>query len=357
MADRNVEETDVINGRLGKYGVTRKSLYSIASVLICILLVVVLSLVQAAFDVNKLATVGFWIEFVILAGFSIFGMIGGQRTSDDVQRNKPDGAFRKTLKKFLGILNFITGNAIFAFLDDWLIFYRERKLKVKTEAFLKGLGIKQMEVLDLDLTELDNLSNPYKKDWSNTLYKGKYKDDTTYFLSLSEEQIEAVKFVFAGGVKVSNLNSTYFTTAVNLTDRDMWESAAKQDQKKGSYILVNYSYRLVMLLVLCVVSTALTSGMFEETVAETVLTLVKRIFCIMTAYVWGIFIGNQIVKIDLAYLEFKISILQLYKTECESGLYKHVDIDTMAKQEYELQQEQLIETIEERGEENGESEL
>jgi len=346
MSENKIEQ-EYNNGKLGKYGITRKSVYAIGSVLLCIILVIVLSVTQAAFDPEKLQTAAFWIEFVILSGFSIFGMVGGQKTSEDIYRNKSGGAFRKALGRFLKLLGELTDSVYYAYLDDWLESYRERKLKRKIEVFLKGLGIKQMEVLDLDLTELDSLKQPFKKDWKDTIYEGKYPNDTTYFLSCSDEQIEAIKFVFAGGIKVSNLSSTYFTTAVGNSDKDMWESAAKQEQKKGSYIAVNYSYRIVMLLILCIVSTALTTGMFNESTAETILTLVKRLFCILSAYVWGVFLGIQLVKIDVEYLDFKVEILRLFSIECKNGIYKHKDINKIAQEEYEKLNEEREEEVNE----------
>lgn len=197
------------------------------------------------------------------------------------------------------------------------------------------LGIKQMEVLDLDYTDLDSLKAPFKKNWKDTIYEGKYKDDTTYFLSCTDEQIEAIKYVYNGGIKVSNLSADYFTTTVSINESDMWESASKQDKKKGIFLAINYSYRLVMLLVLCIITTAITAGIFEESTAETILNLVKRVFCVMTAYFWGIFIGIELVKIDTAYIEFKISILTLYKTEYENGLYVHKSVQDMAREEYD----------------------
>lgn len=344
----DVVEREFENNKLLKYGITRKSIYAISSVLICIVLVIVLSLVQAGFDIRKLSQLVFWIEFAILAGLSIFGMMGGQRTSDDVQRNKPDGVFRKKLRKLNNLINGLTSTIFYAFFGDWLYQYRLKKLQKKKERFLMDLGVKQMEVLDLDFCDLDSLKAPFKKDWKGTIYEGKYKNDITYFLSCSDEQIEAIRFVLNGGIKVSNLPTDYFTTAVTINEDDMWESASKQDTKKAIFTAVNYSYRLVMLLVVCMVMTAITANIFEESTAETLLNLVKRVFCIMTAYFWGIFIGAEIVRIDTAYIEFKISILEQYKIECEQGLYVHKSLEDMAKEEYE----KIIKI--ERGEENGE---
>ena len=132
MANQNDKlEKAYLSNKLESYGMTRKTIYSIGSVLMCMLLVVVLSVTQAAFDVALLGSVAFWVDFAILAGLSIFGMIAGQQVGDDVARNKPDGAFRKSLKRYTTIYDFINSSSLFAFFEGWLSFYKARKQKRK----------------------------------------------------------------------------------------------------------------------------------------------------------------------------------------------------------------------------------
>ena len=211
----------VIENKLNKYGATKKTMYSLLGMAVCMMLIIVLSITQAGFDINSVKTMSFWIEFVILTGLCIYGMLSGQQTGDDVARNNPKGAFRSSLKKFTQVFDSIDVLMLFAYFDEWLDFYRERKIRKKTESILKDNGIHQMEVLNLDISELEKLKAPFKKEWGN----GK----VTYFLTYTDEQLEVIRFCISGKVKVSKLPRTFFVNAFYNSEKDMWESAAKSN--------------------------------------------------------------------------------------------------------------------------------
>lgn len=321
-----------LDNKLNKYGVTKKTAYSIGGMLICVFLIIVLSITQAQFDTSLISTIGFWIDFIILAGLCIYGMISGQQTGDDVSRNNPKGLFRSSLKKFETIFGKIDNLMLFAYFDEWIEWYRERKLKKKIEAILKDNGIHQMEVLKLDLSELDQLTMPYKKEWPDG-------EKTTYFLTYTEEQIEIIKYCKAGNVKVSKLPRAFFVDAFYHSEKDMWESAAKSNQKKSAFLSINYIYRIVALLVLSIISAGLVPGGIEGAGQAAVwLSLAKRIFCVTTAFFWGIFIGFEMVKIDVSYLDFKTDVLNLYYQECELSVYVPNTLEEKAKRIYEENQ-------------------
>lgn len=321
----------VIDNKLNKYGVTKKTFYSISSMVICIGLIIILSVTGAQFDSESIKTLGFWIEFSILAGLCIYGMISGQQTGDDVARNNQNGLFRSTLKKFSITFNRIDALMLFAYFDEWLIWYRERKLNKKIESILKDSGIHQMDVLKLDLSEVDNLVNPYKKVWEN----GK-KD--TYFLSYTKEQIELIKYCMTGKIKVSELPRSFFVDAFYHSERDMWESAARSGQKKSAYLGVSYSYRIIALLAMSILSSGLGPGSYEGGQSAVWLALGKRIFCVTTAFIWGVFVGFELVKIDISYLDFKTDVLNQYYQECELKIYNPKNLEEKAKEIYEQSQ-------------------
>ena len=314
--------------KLSKYGVTKKTAYSVGGVLICIFLIIVLSITQARFNTDLINTVEFWVDFVILAGLCIYGMISGQQTGDDMARNNPKGAFRASLKKFTNGFKKIDGLKLFAYFEEWLEWYRDRKLKKKIEAILKDNGIHQMEVLKLDLTEIEQLTKPFKKEWQNG-----QKD--TYFVTYTKEQIAIMRYCMTGNVKVSKLPRTFFVDAFYHSEKDMWESAAKSNQKKSAYLSINYIYRIVALLVISILSAGLVPGGENAEQAAVWLSLAKRIFCVTTAFLWGIFIGFEIVKIDISYLDFKTDILNLYYQEYELKIYKPNTLEEKAKKDYE----------------------
>lgn len=318
----------VVENKLNKYGVSRKTLYSIGSLVICVLFIVVLSVTSATFNKEKISTIEFWIDFVILAGLSIYGLIAGQQTGDDYGRNNPNGIFRSSLGKYQMSYNKIDVLLLFAYFDDWLDNYREKKLRKKIESILKDNGIHQMEVLDLDLTEVELLRKPFKKEWKNI------KKEPTYFLTYTDEQISLIKYCMAGKIKVSKLPRSFFVDAFYHSERDMWESAAKADKKKGTYLGVSYTYRIMALLAMSILSAGLDTGQGADS-ATVWLNLMKRIFCVFSAFVWGIFVGFEIIKIDVSFLDFKTDVLNNYYQDCELKIYVPETIEEKARKNYE----------------------
>lgn len=316
----------VLENKIKKYGITRKTFYSAGSVVVCILLIIVLSITQATFNTDSISTLTFWIDFAILSGLSIYGMISGRQTGDDISRNNPNGAYRASLNKYGTAFSKIDALMLFAYFDRWLEIYREKKINKKIESILKDNGVHQMEVLKLDLTELEKLNSPFKKTWPET---GK----DTYFLTYTKEQIELIKYCMSGKVKVSKLPRSFFVDAFYNSEKDMWESAAKSNKKKGAYLGFNYLYRILILLVMCIISAGLAPGHSAGT-REVVLSLAKRIFGVVTAFVWGIFVGFEMVKIDITYLNFKTDILNTYFEECKLEIYKPQTIEEEAKNNY-----------------------
>lgn len=346
--EKNKVNKSIIDNKLAKYGVTKKTAYSVSSVVICIFLIIVMSITQATFDSSLLKTVNFWIDFVILSGLSIYGMIAGQQAGDDVSRNNPNGAFRNSLKRFSIAFEKLDNLKLFAYFEDWLEIYREKKLRRKIEGMLKDHGIHQMEVLDLDISELHNLEKPFKKEWL-----GKEKEPT-YFLTYTKEQIEVIEYCLAGKVKVSKLPRTFFVDAFYHSEKDMWESAAKSSKKKGRFLSVNYAYKIIALLAISILSAGLVPGGFNDSAKQAAmwLTLAKRIFCVMSAFIWGMFVGFELVKIDISYLDYKTDVLNLYYQEHELKIFvpksveerAKLDYDNMTKVEVDTNGERIIDT-------------
>ena len=59
-------EKAITKNKLSKYGATKKTWYSLLSISVCTLFVVVLSLANAVYDPSSLKTVTYWINLIIL---------------------------------------------------------------------------------------------------------------------------------------------------------------------------------------------------------------------------------------------------------------------------------------------------
>jgi hypothetical protein len=333
-----------VQGKMEKYGITRKSAYSILSLLACIALIVVLSVTRAYFDPHKLETIEYWVSLMIQVAICIFGMISGKQAGGDVAMNTPNGRYSVSLRAYSLVIGTIKELGLYAYIGDWLENYRQRKLDEKIRMVLGDVGIRQMEVLDLDFQELDNLRTAgWEKNWDGTPFRAKYWDEKeqishTYFVSYTEHQINVIRAVKEGKVKVSPLPSTFFVSAFSESERDEWESSANAAKRKGMYLGVNYGYRIIGMSLFSIMITGLqvmaTAG--DETAKmEMLLSMVSNIGTLIMSYLWGVAVGYNIVKIDNDYIDFKASTMTLMVDEYKIGTYKIKSVEEQAKDAHE----------------------
>lgn len=334
--ENKVEQSVEKNSKLAKYGVTKKSVYSLLSVFFCLLLIITLSFTGAKYDLNALKDPTYWVGVAINSALCIYGMITGQQIGDDIFRNNPKGQFRMSLNRYSEAFKKVDDSSASSYFEEWLENYRDRKLKRKIRRYLKDNGIHQMEVLDLSHNELHELSNPWKKDWSETEYKGKYKDNTTYFRAYTNEQIEIIRSCLSGKVKVSQLPESFFMNAFNQNEKDVWESASNSSKKKKWYLSWSYFYKLGGLFIITAIFAGLGRDPYDSiNISNTLISLTSKIFTVFTAVVWGIYVGMELVKIDIVYIDFKSDILNQCAKEFERKEFVPETIEEKAKKEYE----------------------
>ena len=339
--ENKVEQAVEKNNRLAKYGVTKKSIYSLLSVIFCLVLIIVLSFTGAKFDLKALEDPTYWIGVAINSGLCIYGMITGQQIGDDLSRNNPKGQFRMSLTRYSTAFKNVDEGEASSHFEEWLENYRERKLKRKIRRYLKDNGIHQLEVLDLSYHELNELSNPWKKDWTETEHRDKYlnektNESVTYFRAYTPYQISIIEQCLRGEIKVSQLPESFFMNAFNQNEKDTWESASNSSKKKNWYVGWSYVYKLLGLFILTTIFSGLGRDPYETVnLSNTLIQLASRVFTVFTAVVWGIYVGMELVKIDIVYIDFKSDILNLCAKEFKNGEYKPESIEEKAKKEYE----------------------
>lgn len=326
--DKNKYDKAYVGNRLSEIGITKKVIYSTGAIFVCVFFIIVLSVTQAIYDVSVIGTIEFWIEFAILSALSIFGMISGKNIGDDISRNNRNGNFRKSvLPHYVEIVDKIKSNMLVAYLDSWLDLLRKRKTDDKIKDILVTNGINQSEVLKLGISELDNLLKPYKKEFPN--------GETFIFEELTKEQIEIIRYVKSGKVTIAKLPKSFFLNALNLSEKDMWESASNQSKKKTLYVAFNYGFRIFSLLAVCVVTSGLTPGKSGDNAGAVIwLSLTKRIFTMIIGCLCGFFIGCGETKIDGEYIDYKTEILEQYYDEIQLKIFVPKTINEIAKEKY-----------------------
>ena len=334
--DKKNKIAERITEKAEMYGITKKAAFSVLSVFSTIIVLFALAFTQAGFDITKFSTVEYWTGFAMLFGISIWGMVNGKQIGDDMSRNNQKGAFRVVMNKYGNICKTLDDSRDFAYFEDWLFIYRQKKLRKKIEGILSDNNINQYAVLDLDLTDLDMLKAPFKKDWKGTEHEGKYKDDVTYFRTYSEEQIAVIKYCIEGKIKVADLPSSFFKSIYQQNGRDMWEMSAKAMEKKRLLVGVSFGFQGLLMLSSSFLLKGLVPGWKDGfNVTEALLDFASQLFNLFMGVVLGIYLGYNIVKIDLTYLEFKVSVLKQYKDEIEAKIFVPKSEEEKAKEAYE----------------------
>lgn len=287
----------------------RKTIMTFISMTFAFIIVIILSF-GTNFYFREL-TSDFWVDIAVSFALCVYCLFFGVPEGKNLYQKKLNGRYYLARQNFLDIRK-ETIKQDFSF-DQWLDKYYDEK---KTEYFkilLLSKGIKNIQVLDLDFSELDNLSKPYKKCWENTEYEGR-KD--TYFRSLTNEQIDFIKDIFKGKIKVDKIPNDYFKTMngkIVLSEYIEQSKAPKRDSIQFAILIV---YRLVMVFAFAFVISSFGFEIVSSNDTEVIITrlfaTISRIWTMITSFVYGFAVGNIQVSKESDKLEFKTRINQAF---------------------------------------------
>lgn len=350
----------LMGGKMEAKGITKKTIYSVLGILVCGALTIVLSITGARFDPTKIMTVAFWVGVAITWGLAIWSMISGERIGDDYSHNNPKGQFRAELKKYDERYQSLDGKSLIAVFPDWLDFYKDELLQKKIKDLLvRDYHIVQLEVLDLDMTELGSLKEPYKKDWRGTRFASKYQGNeepfVTYFDSLTDSQIKVVKAVKEGKVKIADNHYTYFLSALTKYTTDMWEEAASQQKWKGIKTAASFAARLIVIMMWSVIENGIVPEVYDSPAATMALNIASRLFTITSSTIAGIWIGMKMVDTDTTFLAYKTLILKTCEDDVDAKKFVYESPAARAKRLYEERQKAIQEEEEKRRKEQEEA--
>lgn len=187
--------------------------------------------------------------------------------------------------------------------------------------------------LDLDYLELDNLKRPYKKEWKDTEFEGR---PTTYFRTMTDKQIEILKEIYNGNIKVERIPDDFFKT---LNGKILISEYIEQmrDRKK-------HWMQLAMLIVgriIMVFAFAFVFSSFGMELSQTedwserfnqIFTLLSRLWTMLSSFVYGFSLGKFIVMKDANVLEYKARVNTEFNNDTR---FVYQSEDELAKKEYD----------------------
>lgn len=283
---------------------------SLFSMIFVVVLILFTSFFSASIDPSKWGEAKFISSLLINTALVVFGLVSAIGYADDYYRKKEGSLFFVTYNKFN-----TTKEKITPYLDKfpfWVRNLHKKELYEKcTRYLIDDFGITQARAIirHLDQTDIEHLTRPFEK----VLRNGK----RLYFKALTVEQINAIKNVFDGKIKVNFLHDNYFLNAYNKNNKKtMYEQATEENKgkaRKGTFLIA--SKILISIATALVFAGIGIDSALGSNVGEMLINTASRLCVLFGAIYNGFTITNILVKYDTSFIDYKNTILETFYLE------------------------------------------
>lgn len=329
-----------------------KRIIKIATILFGFSLIVFISFYNATFDFSNFNW-GEWLaNSSILVGIMIFGILMGNSTGTDIQKEKNNGRYQNACNDY--VLVFAAIEQIKMYFSQFWLQYKDKKLEEKKIDYLidhefdsrvATIIVKNIEKDDLALGKLQiDPRLPNEKIYIKNEIKIK---------KLYAEQIEIVKNIF--GIKLNTYGESYYLSLfdeglgkTNEAEKGVAIANKIKKDKANSFLL-----KIISSLIISIVWSALTindfvSGGGDAAVRKAWMNLLSRISALITSYVSGYSTSVINVRDEASAIENKTSILKEFKQCYDNKSFIPETYEQMIEREYKEQiANKVVDNIEE----------
>lgn len=277
------------------------------------ILVIALSFGAKFFLQTEFDSADFWGDFGLSAALCVYCLFIGMPEAKDAYRKKREGRYQTCMSEFRAVRGRVMPRD--ADFDEWLeVFYKEQKLDYYHQ-ILTVNGITEYKVLDLDISEVEKLSQPYHKEWESGA--------VTDFKTMTPDQIKVIERILRGKIKVKKIPNDAFKTTNGKIIANEYVSQSKQEGRDNMTYVGLIISRLVLMLaisfLLAIFGVELAKAEDAEQVLNQVIDTISRIWTMLSSYMYGFSIGRMMVTNECNRIEFKTRVN--IRFESQSGTY------------------------------------
>lgn len=322
-----------------KSKIDRSSALTILSMTFAFALVVALSF-GTRFFFRPGIDEGFWGDLVLSVALCVYCLYFGIPEAKNYYQKKENGRYQRAMTDFLSVRKeCLLKDTQF---NQWLDNYYEKN---KTDYYLSILSLHgsiKQEVLDLDYSELINLSHPYKKVWDDTEFAGR---KPTYFRSMTDEQIEIIRDIYKGKIKVERIPDDFFKTLNGKVVTSEYIAQAKANKKNTWQYVSLILFRLLLVVAFSVVLTIfgvkISDAATKEETLNRVIQMITRIWNMSTSFVYGFTVGRIMTLNESQTLEYKFRVNSEFLND---KTFVAISDEEIAKKEFEKYEKEIEET-------------
>lgn len=295
-----------------------------------IVLIIVMTITNIGIDKHFNWTT--WISnSMILFGVAVFGILIGESSGVDIQKEKENGLYQRTIKNYDEYRNMIDGLLIyFPVFYDW---YLPQRIEKKNIEFLRDGGMhNEKAVAIVKYCSMDDFV-----DLKSHAIEKKVDGKVIHIKKLLDKEVEPVKMVFNGDVTFKQSGVAYYLQALaDSNQADMLEVGEVIRETRARNKRANRAVRLISGVIISLALGILTVNDFMKgNDAQAWLNLVARITNLFTALLSGYLSGVSDVTKQANAIENKTDVLKMFKNAYEKKLFPMFSEEESAKKEFE----------------------
>lgn len=273
-----------------------------ASMSLVFLLVILLGFGVRFYVATSFDAADFWGDLGFSMALCIYCMFLGVPEARDAYKKKIDGRYQKAIADFAEIRKSVL--PLDEGFDEWLDkFYLDQRLDYFKQ-LLTVKGVNNYRILDLGLDELDSLKGKYEKTWDD--------GTVTTFKPMTDDQIELVRDILTGKIKVKKIPNDAFKTANGKIISNEYVTQSKRDQRNGITYAVLVAGRLLLMVLISVFlvlfGIKMSDASDKEEILNQIIDTLGRIWTMLSSYMYGFSIGRMMVTNECDQIEFKTRV-------------------------------------------------
>lgn len=327
-----------------------KKVVKTLTLLFGIILIIFISFFDAKFDFNNIDWERWIARSTVLVGIMIFGILMGNSTGSDIQKEKVGGLFQNKCLEYNEIRAIV--QPIEDLFSSWWLFFKERKLIEKKVDYLIDMQIEmrlaKVMVKHLDKDDfvvgkmIEDFTKPHEKIYVKELDNGQ----EIKFKKLKEDVGEKVRHIFS--FQLDTYGESYYLSLydygdIKTNDAELGKKLAKKIQKDKRQAL---TLKIVSSLVISIVWSALTIYDFldqgDSAIKQAWLNLFTRITALVTSYISGFSTSVVNVRDQARAIENKVKILNNFNNDIKNKKFVPETYEEELERVYKEQMEKAI---------------
>lgn len=312
----------------------RKITLGFGALLMCVALTVACSFFPYVLDPSRIGTKEFWSDEIIIIVLSVYALIDLMYMAKAYNAADKRSELARANVTFMEVVSKIRHRRAF---DQWVKEVKEPSdQKAKNLHYMKQAGLDDERLLMLSIDQLKGLEGKAQnydiRDSNGVLVKSH-----EWFPALTKAQVRVMLEIKQGKTAIRFVPSqTYLqskTVRRSLTESEIAYAQGKHDTvTMTASIAIRVSQSILLAMILG--SFVRDASADDTAVADAVLKLISRLFSISINSVFGWNLGCRINDDDAVFVRNKISVMEEYISDVESGLFKVMSASELGKKEF-----------------------